>query len=302
MIQPPFLKQGDTVAIVSPARKADRELITAAVTILESWGLTVQTGSHLFTDDHSYLAASDDKRVKDFQRAIDDASVRAIICARGGYGTTRILNALDFSTFTKTPKWVTGFSDITALHLALHKQGFQSIHSTVPVLFNRNGAAVSVESLKHTLFGTLSPLSAPPSPANKEGQATGTLVGGNLSLIVDSLGTQTEIETTNGILVIEDVGEHFYKIDRMMVQLKRAGKLAALSGLVAGYFTDITESALPFGETVEAIIRHHTREYAYPVAFKFSIGHEEPNTAWICGALAQLSVSDSGSQLRYTTV
>jgi muramoyltetrapeptide carboxypeptidase len=299
MIQPPFLQPGDTVAIVSPARKADRELLEKAVTTIESWGLNVLTGNHLFTGDHSYLAATDQKRAEDFQSMLDSPSVRAIICARGGYGTTRILDSLDFSELPKDPKWITGFSDITAMHLALHRQGIQSIHGTVPVLFNRNGAASSVESLRQTLFGAMPALSAAAHAANKPGEATGNLVGGNLSLIADSLGTSSEMESKDCILVIEDVGEHFYKIDRLMVQLKRAGKLASLRGLVAGYFTEVTESTLAFGETVEQIILHHTHEHHYPVAVGFSIGHEEPNKAWISGARAHLVVNKEGSQLSY---
>jgi muramoyltetrapeptide carboxypeptidase len=230
---------------------------------------------------------------------LDDPSVRAIICARGGYGTTRILDQLDFTSFLKNPKWICGFSDITALHLKLQALNVQSIHSTMPVMFPKKESASSVESLKNLLFGKGDVLTVEASAHNKPGDCSGELIGGNLSLLTDSLGTSSEIRTDNRILIIEEVDESMYRFDRMLVHLKRAEKLKNLAGLVIGHMTDMKESELPFGERVQQIILNHAGEYGYPVAFNFPIGHENPNLAWIQGAKGQLSVTDKKSILTF---
>ncbi len=299
MIQPTSLREGDTVAIVAPARKIDRDLIDTAIPILESWGLHVQLGKNIFADEHSYFSANDKHRINDLQQMLDDDYIKAIICARGGYGSTRIIDNLDFSKFLKQPKWISGYSDITALHLKLQSINVQSLHSTVPALFAKQGSAPSVISMKQNLFGAKPVIASSASTHNRIGHATGRLVGGNLSLVVDSLGSSSEIITKGKVLVLEDVGEHYYRIDRMMMQLKRAGKLQDLAGLVLGYFTDNKESVIPFGESVYDIVRYHAKDYSYPVAFDFPIGHEEPNIAFIQGAVANLSVDEKGSMLTY---
>lgn len=300
MIQPQALKHGDSVGIIAPARKIDADLISTAKTMLETWGLKVELGQHLFTNDHSYFSANDDKRLADFQYFLDADHIRAIICARGGYGSTRIIDRLDFKKFLQQPKWITGYSDITALHLKLQSIKVQSMHSTVPALFAKQGAEASVSSLKNMLFGEPQPIQVKADKQNRLGIASGQLIGGNLSLLVDSLGTSSEIDTDGKILVIEDVGEHFYRLDRMMVQLKRANKLKNLKGLVLGYFTDIKESVLPFNETVKDIIINHTKEYNFPIAFNFPIGHEEPNLSFIEGAPARLMVNEQEATLDYS--
>ncbi len=299
MIQPPFLTQGDTVSIVAPGRKLDKESIDAAVVIIQTWGLNVTLGKNLLSGKHSYLSGSDTERLVDLQQALNDPSAKAIICARGGYGTTRILDQLDFTTFLKSPKWICGFSDITALHLNLQLLNIQSIHSVMPVQFSNSDFSDSIESLRSILFGKALPLQAKASVSNRVGSAEGKLVGGNLSLLTDSLGTPSEIKTDNKILVIEEVGESFYRLDRMLVQLKRAGKLKNLAGLVAGHMTSIKESELPFGETVEQIVRNHTEEYNFPIAFNFPTGHENPNLAWVEGVQAKLSVTPEQSTLSF---
>ena len=299
MIQPAFLTQGDTVCILAPGRKLDSQSIKASVTIIQSWGLNVTLGSNLLSDKHSYLSGTDAERLNDFQKALDDPSIKAIICARGGYGATRILDQLDFSAFLKSPKWICGFSDITALHLKLQSLNTQSIHSTMPVQLTKTEFADSVESLRSSLFGTTSTLVAQLSVNNRIGQAEGTLVGGNLSLLTDSLGTSTEIQTDNKILIIEEISEYIYRVDRMLVQLKRAGKLKNLAGLVVGHMTDIKESDLPFKETVEQLIRNHTQEFLYPIGFNFPTGHDQPNLAWIEGATGKLTVATDTSNLSF---
>jgi muramoyltetrapeptide carboxypeptidase len=299
MIQPPALKQGESVGIIAPARKIDSMLIDTAKAMLESWGLKVEIGQHLFTNDHSYFSASDDKRLHDFQTFLNADHIRAIICARGGYGSTRIIDRLDFSKFLLRPKWITGYSDITALHLKLQSIQVQSMHSTVPALFIKPGADLSVAYLKNMLFGERPSIQVKTDKQNRLGMVEGRLTGGNLSLLVDSLGTSSEIDTDGKILIIEDVGEHYYRLDRMMVQLKRSIKLKNLSGLVVGYFTDIKESALPFNESVKDIILNHTKEYNFPIAFNFPIGHEEPNLPFVEGAHATLIVNEQEAMLDY---
>jgi muramoyltetrapeptide carboxypeptidase len=299
MIQPPFLKHGSTVGIIAPARKLDEDVAQKAKALLESWGLRVVLGKHLFTNEHSYLSASDEHRRMDFQRMLEDEKIEAIFCARGGYGSTRIIDQLNFEPLLRKPKWIIGFSDITSIHLQLNKLGIHSLHGTMPVLFTSDEQKRSVEALRSLLFGRMESIAVPYDSSNKQGNARGQLIGGNLSLLIDSLGTGTELDTRNKILVMEDVGEYFYKIDRMVMHLKRAHKLSDLAGLVVGHFTDITESTLAFGETVKQIILYHTREYNYPIAFNFPIGHYQPNLPFVHGAQVKLVLDDQQSTLTY---
>jgi muramoyltetrapeptide carboxypeptidase len=253
---------------------------------------------YLFNNgEHSYLAGTDDQRLAGIQQMLDDPTIRAVICARGGYGTTRIVDRIDLTALKKNPKWIIGFSDVTALHLQLAFEEIQSIHGIMPVLFDREESMPSLKSLQSILFGEKFELKANHDISNKPGKAAGQLIGGNLSLIVDSIGTLHEVETNGKILIVEEIDEYLYKIDRMIVQLKRAGKLEKLAGLVVGYFTDIKDSDLPFGEDYKDIIRFHTREYGFPIGFNFQTGHENPNFAWVQGAIASLQVADDGSKL-----
>lgn len=299
MITPPALKKGDTVGIVATGRKLDVSVVTAALPCIESWGINARIGKNLFSSKHSYLSGTDAERMYDLQNMLDDPSVNAILCARGGYGTTRILDQLDFTSFLKKPKWICGFSDITALHLKLQSLSVQSIHGTMPVLFSKSDSASSVESLHKVLFGEPVALVAGHHAKNKVGIAQGNMIGGNLSLIVDSLGTSTEIDTKNKILVIEEVDEYLYRIDRMMVQLKRANKLQHLAGLVVGHLTEMKDTELPFGESIEEIILNHVRDYQYPVGFNFPTGHKNPNLPWIQGLSAKLNVAAEKSTLDF---
>ena len=299
MIKPASLRPGDTVSIVAPGRKLDRTTIDAATNILKSWGLTVSTGKNLFSEKHNYLSGTDTERLEDLQQALNDSSIKAIICARGGYGTTRILDQLDFTAFTKNPKWICGFSDITALHLKLQSLNIQSIHGTMPIQFADSIHTDSAEQLRNILFGKAGSIQANASSQNHFGEATGEMVGGNLSLLLESLSTTSELQTENKILIIEEVGEYVYRLDRMLVQLKRAEKLNNLAGLVIGHMTDIQESELPVGESVERLVRYHTKDFNYPIAFNFPTGHDHPNFAWISGAKAKLEVTNTKSLLRF---
>ncbi len=297
MIRPNFLQKGDTISIVAPGRKISNADVIASVKIFESWGLHVVVAKNIFSDAHSYLAGSDAERLADFQTALDDKKVKAIVCARGGYGSTRIIDQIDFNSLQKNPKWVVGFSDITAFHLKLNVLGYESIHSTMPILFSKNESARSVESLRKVLFGEDDMITAAPHKSNKTGIAKGQIVGGNLSLLVDSIGTSSEPDTKGKIIVLEEISEYLYKIDRMMNQLKRANKLHQITGLVIGHFSDIHDTELNFGETVEQIILSAVKEYSFPVAFNFPIGHDEPNLAWRSGGMATVTVAENKSTL-----
>jgi muramoyltetrapeptide carboxypeptidase len=299
MIRPPALHPGDKIGIVAPGRKVSLSDVDVAINLFKTWQLDVVLANNLFSNGHSYLAGTDDQRRDDFQSMLDDPTVKAIVSARGGYGSSRILDNLDFTRFQKDPKWIAGFSDITAVHLKLFTLGYESIHATMPILFSKAGSADSVTSLKNVLFGAPAPLEAKFFSYNRTGKSEAQVVGGNLSLIVDALGTASEPDTDGKILVIEEVEEYLYKMDRMIIHLKRAGKLKNLAGLLVGHMTNILDSELSFGETVEDIIRHHTSEYTYPVAFRFPTGHENPNLAWIHGGRAQLEVTPKISRLSF---
>jgi muramoyltetrapeptide carboxypeptidase len=291
------LVPGDTVMITGTGRKIDGESVSVATTILQGWGLNVLIAPTLFNDHHSYLAGTDEERRGDLQAALDNEAIKGIICARGGYGTTRIIEQLDLSALKRNPKWIAGFSDVTALHLKLIKAGVQSIHGIMPVLFTKADAHSSLESLRAILFGSPTDVHAPHYGLNRPGRAQARVTGGNLSLIVDSLGTPSEIDTRDKILVIEEINEFHYKIDRMLTQLNRAGKLQPLAGLVVGYMTDIQDTNPSFGESAEEVVLHAVRNYGFPVAFHFPIGHEHPNLAVVHGGLSTLQVTEAGAVL-----
>lgn len=296
----PLLSKGQTIGIIVPARKADKELVLKGCDVIRSWGLQVELGKHCFEEGNHYLAAPDEDRLSDLQFMLDSPNINAIFCARGGYGTTRILDQLDFTTFIKHPKWIVGFSDITALHLKLYQLGIESIHGCMPVQFAKPEYEQSVISLQEILFSdNEQKIKVKKSDFNRLGTGTGRIIGGNLSLVVDSLGTETELESTGNILVLEEIDEPLYKIDRMLTQLKRAGKFSQLTGLVIGHMTDIKDTVLPFNQTLEAMILDKVAGYNFPVAFGFPIGHEAPNLAWRHSAKATLSVTPQQSILEF---
>jgi muramoyltetrapeptide carboxypeptidase len=302
MIFPQRLQKGDTVGMVAPARKISPAQLDGALIVLESWGLTPKLAKNIFSPNHSYLAGTDAERREDFQRMVNDPGVKAIFCARGGYGSTRIIEEIDFSPMRKNPKWVVGFSDVTAFHLKLLSLGIASVHATMPIFFGQEEAQSSVDSIRKILFSGTCGITFPAEPFNRVGSCSGEVAGGNLSLIVDSLNTDSEPDTDNRILVVEEVDEYFYKLDRMFTQLRRSGELKKLAGLVVGHMTDIKNSDLAFGETVFDIVNHAVRDYSYPVAFSFPSGHRNPNEAWIEGGHAQLEVGLTNVSLSYPNI
>jgi muramoyltetrapeptide carboxypeptidase len=231
---------------------------------------------------------------------LDNPEVKAVISARGGYGSARILDLVDFSQFVLHPKWVVGFSDITAVLAHIQKMGIACIHGIMPTLFGRPGSELAQQTLRQALFGE--PVTypvLPPHPLNRVGSGRGAITGGNVSLLTSIIGTPSEVDFTGKILFLEEVEEYLYSLDRMLVHLKRSGKLKALAGLLVGHMTDLQDNPEPFGKNAYEIIRDHTGEYGYPIAFGFPTGHEVENLALVCGGEARLEVTDSGASLQY---
>lgn len=298
MKKPDFLKVGDVVGIVATAKNFLPEELNAGIEIIKSWGLEVKLGKNCYNHYHQF-AGTDTERFSDLQEFLDDKEVKAIVCARGGYGTSRIIDDISFSAFEATPKWVAGFSDVTVLLAHLNSLGYQSIHSSMPVVFGKNQNLPSIQTLRDTLFGKLNSFQFPFHELNRKGNADGQIVGGNLSILVSIIGTASDIPTEDKILFLEDIGENLYRIDRMMIQLKRAGKLDKLKGLIVGHFNDMSDNSVPFGKSAFEIIADAVKEYKYPVGFNFPAGHEADNRAFILGAKYNLSVDSKQSLVVY---
>jgi muramoyltetrapeptide carboxypeptidase len=287
-LQPPYLTKGDKIAITCPAKKLPNPM-TDAIALLESWGLEVVLGETVEASYHQF-AGDDNLRAKDMQRFIDDDSIKAIIAARGGYGTIRMIDKVDFSNFSKKPKWLVGFSDITLLHTHLFANyGVQTIHGQMPVNIP-DASAHSLETLRKALFGETIDYSFESHHLNRGGSASGILVGGNLSLLLAASGSVSDLDYNGKILFIEDVGEYLYSIDRMMHTLKRAGKLKNLAGLICGGFSEIKDNDIPFGQTVNEIIMGVVAEYDFPVCFDFPAGHIPDNCSLVLGKTIHLKV------------
>lgn len=296
-LTPSYLKKGDTVAITCPAKKLPHA-ITDAVALLESWGLKVLLGDTVHAEYNQY-AGDDALRTKDFQRFLDDNSVKAIFAARGGYGTIRIIDSIDFEGFAAQPKWIIGFSDITVLHSHIHACfNIQSIHGQMPLTIP-DGTKQSLETLRKALFNEPFDYEYRTELENKPGEAEGVLIGGNLTLLMAMSGSVSDMDYSNKVLFIEDVGEYLYSIDRMMWHLKRSGKLAKLKGLLVGGFTELKDNEVPFGLTAAEIIREHVEGYNFPVCFDFPAGHIENNHALILGKTVNLKATQHNVHLTY---
>lgn len=295
--QPPHLKKGDKIAIVCPAKKLPTN-INAAIATLEDWGLTVLIGATV-TGAYHQFSGTDEQRRADLQQYLDDPSIRAIIAGRGGYGTLRIIDKLDFSAFNENPKWLVGFSDITILlSHAFNALQVQSIHGQMPYTFD-SSTPEALQSLKDALFGEPLNYDYVSEFNNRDGNAEGILIGGNLSLLIAVEGSASEMDYEDKILFLEDVGEHEYSIDRMVRTLKRKGKLDKLKGLIVGAFNEISEESIPFGQTPEEIIWDLVKEYNYPVCFNFPTGHIEDNRAMVLGKNVSLNVNQNNVQLKF---
>jgi muramoyltetrapeptide carboxypeptidase len=297
IIRPSSLQKGDTIGLLALACKVDFEVLKPAIALMENdWGLKVILGESLTSEYHQF-AGTDAVRANDFQMMLDNPEIKAIFSARGGYGSSRLLDNIDFSAFQKSPKWVIGFSDITAVHCHIHTLGIESLHATMPKLFLQEGGTESLESLREILFGEPFSYQILPHQINRLGVGEGQLIGGNLALLVHVIGSKSDINYDGKILFLEDVNEYLYNIDRMMIQLKRSGKLQNLSGLIVGSFSDCQDNEVPFGKTANEIIAEAIAEYNFPVCYNFPVGHEAENWAMPCGREMILTVESVGANL-----
>ena len=292
MIIPPYLKPGDRIRIVSPAGKVQKDKILPGIELLQDEGYEVLIGKHVFDKQFQY-AGTDQQRASDMQEAINDQATKAIICARGGYGTIRIIEKLDFSEMLKNPKWLIGFSDVTVLHVVLNKLGLASIHGSMPGFFLENKKTTrSFLSLIEVLSSGRSQIEVAGHQLNRKGISSGELVGGNLSLLYCLQGTPWQLDTSGKILMIEDVGEYLYHLDRMMQNLKMAGQLRNLAGMVVGGFTEMKDNESPFGKSASEIILEAVSDYNFPICFDFPVGHIPKNLAVMFGGNYQLEVAE----------
>jgi muramoyltetrapeptide carboxypeptidase len=298
MIQPSHLKQGDTIGIVCPSGNIPLEKVQICIQTLEKWGYQVRLGKTVGAKKDSF-SGTDTERAADLQFMLDDPSVKAILCARGGYGASRIIGAMNFNHFKEQPKWVIGFSDITVLHAAILQENCMSIHGPMAAAFAKGEAGEPyIQSLKKVLEGEKTKYNTPAHAMNNLGISNAEMVGGNLCILAHLIGSKNEVETSGKILFLEDVGEYHYNIDRLMIQCKNAGMFDHLSGLVVGGFTDLKDASTNFGATAYEIIKEHTSAYTYPICFDFPISHSLSNYAIKQGQKYSLEISQAGVSLK----
>ena len=297
MIIPPFLKAGDTVALVCTARKFFPEDAKPAIDLLESWGLKVKLGATIGLDNFQ-LGGTDSQRAADFQAQLDDENVKAIWCARGGYGTVRIIDLLDFTKFKKYPKWIMGFSDVTVLHSQLNVERVATLHSIMPFTVPKAPEEVK-ETLRKALFGETISYTIPSQSYDVKGTASGELVGGNLSILYSLLGSKSAISTKDKILFIEDLDEYLYHIDRMMYNLKRNDYFENVKGIIVGSMTDMHDNEIPFGQNEVQIITEIAKENRIPIAFEFPAGHQTDNRTLIFGKQVYFEVNEKEVNLQF---
>ena len=294
---PKTLIPGDLISIIAPAKSIDSSFIEYSKAIIEKRGYRVLISKHCL-GAYNYYSGTDEERLFDFQEALNNPEVKAILCARGGYGSVKIFENLDWNGFIQHPKWVLGFSDITVFHQLINSIGVQSIHSTMPLNFEENSKA-AIDTLFSALNGSLFKVQIPPSKENISGSAKGNLIGGNLSIIYSLLASDYAYDYKNKILFIEDLCEQLYHLDRMMYALKHAGVFKEIKGLIVGGMTEMKDTKVPFGMDSYEIILRHVKELDIPVCFDFPCGHIDDNRAMIIGADAFLLVTDSNAELSY---
>ena len=297
MITPPYLQKGDTIAIVATARKNIADNLKPAIALAKSWGLEVIIGNTIGLDDNQ-LAGTDEQRAADFQTMIDNPNIKAIWCVRGGYGTARMLDLVDFAKFKESPKWVIGFSDVTVLHSHLNTLGIASIHGIMPVNVEKASPEVE-ETLRKSLFGETLEYTVSCENENKLGFAEGELVGGNLSILYSLMGSESQVNCKGKILFLEDLDEYLYHIDRMMLSLKRCGCFEGLNGLVVGSFIKMHDNEIPWGKTAHQIILDVTKKYNFPIVFNFPAGHIHDNNTLIFGKKVSLNSNDKQTILKF---
>jgi muramoyltetrapeptide carboxypeptidase len=299
MISPPFLKPNDKIGIIATARKISAIEIMPAMQLIESWGFEVVLGKNIYADYHQF-AGTDQERLHDLQTMINDNDIKAILIARGGYGTMRLIDYCDFSNLHQHPKWIVGYSDITMLHSVCHQLKVSSLHATMPINFFKNKDATN--SLKNILIGNGFNYHyniETHKDITKAGMVSAPIVGGNLSLLYAMQGSDTDIDTKDKILFLEDLDEYLYHIDRMILSLKRAGKFDYLKGLIIGGMTDMKDNTIPFGMQAEEIIAYHVKEFNYPVCYNFPAGHVDGNFALPFGEIVDLVITKNEVTINY---
>ena len=299
MVTPPFLNDGDCIGIVSTARKISNEEISPLLELITSWGLNYEIGTTINAEDHQF-AGNDSLRIQDFQNMLDNPEIKAIWCARGGYGSVRLIDALDFSAFRKNPKWIIGYSDVTVFHSHIHHMGIETLHANMATDI-RTKTDATRNTIKEALFGNGYSIEYV-SKENliRSGDSQASLVGGNLSILYSLCGSNTALQTAGKILFIEDLDEYLYHIDRMLMNLKRNGMLQDVAGLIVGGMNDMNDNTVPFGKTANEIVWEHVKEYDYPVCFGFPAGHIQDNRALILGRTVRLKVQDNSVKLDFT--
>lgn len=296
-MRPASLLPGDRIRIVAPARKISLSELEPALRQIEAWGFEPYFTEDLFATENQF-AGSDEIRARDFQAALDDPLCKAILCARGGYGSVRIIDQLDFSGFQKLPKWIVGYSDITVFHSAVHQFGIASLHASMPINFSTNSSA-SLNSMLAALRGEAYEITAPKHHFNKTGKVKASLAGGNISMLYSLLGSAQALDLKGKILFLEDLDEYLYHLDRMMFNLARNGYLKELAGIVVGSLADMNDNAIPFGKTAEEILHDHFRNLDIPIAFGVPAGHLSDNQALIFGLEAELEVDSQQTLIRF---
>jgi muramoyltetrapeptide carboxypeptidase len=291
-IIPPYLKQGDTIGIVCPSGYMPFDKAKTCIDVLQQWGFKVQVGKTL-GNQNNYFSGTDEERLYDLQMMLDDENIKAIYCGRGGYGLSRIIDKINFKSFIQNPKWIIGYSDITLLHAHIFSNyNIAGLHAPMAAAFNEMDESKKyIDSIYDGLIGKRQTYKTAPHYLNRNGVCKGKLIGGNLALLAHIIGTKSDINTKNKILFIEDIGEYKYNIDRMLIQLKRAGKLDELAAFIVGSFTEIKDTTIPFGKEIKEIISDAVKEYNYPVCFDFPVGHVKENYALKIGVDYKLTVS-----------
>ena len=295
MIIPGKLKSKDKIGIISTARKISLNELAPAIKIINTWGIEIVFGENLFEEENQF-AGTINQRALDLQNMIKDKSIKAILCARGGYGTIQIVDQIDFSPLNQNPKWIIGYSDITVLHSHLHNLGIASLHASMPINFKENSNK-AIQSLKNALFKSTHEIQTNHHPFNKFGEVEAEIVGGNLSILYSLLGSFSDINTNGKILFIEDLDEYLYHIDRMMISLKRNTKLKNLKGLIIGEMSKMNDNNIPFGKTANEIILNHTKIYDFPICFNFPSGHLDDNRCIKLGVKSILKINENGVSL-----
>ncbi len=297
IITPATLVKGAKIGIVATARKINMQEIEGAIAMIKDWGFIPVVGATIGQSEHQY-GGDDELRATDIQQMLDDPEIKAVWCARGGYGTVRIIDNINFTKFIQQPKWIIGYSDVTVLHSHIHKLNIVTLHAPL-VMDVLNSGKKAQEYIYSVLVGNEITYDLNLSTHNKMGKGKGMLVGGNLSILYSLCGSNSHIDTQNKILFIEDLDEYLYHVDRMMQNLKRTGMLANLQGLIVGGMTKMHDNTIPFGKTVEEIILDTVKDYNYPVLFDFPAGHIEHNYALILGKTVTLEASNEGARVVY---